>query len=311
MKTETSMETLAHVVSAIAGAIIIGGFLLARLKSFLGPSGETLARRIFEEADPLNLALPRTPSLEYLPVPPTIENGLASVSVANIETWDNIPVRNWQKRHLLAVIRLNGGFTIAVVSHSPAQRDHFENGKSYLNYDLVLGMDTRRRRNGGTILAATHPRGIHETIEQCHWVNAGPPVQLEWRRYKATYRVSDETRRTIRHPKEEIGWALSRNNQPLYRGYSLLQMDPQGNLFPFPHYTILENAEGNFQAVKRTIYGRGDIQMMEGERVVHWEGPLRNSFVDAVNDLFRKNEFNCSPVYRRNLGSGPQSFPWV
>ena len=302
------MESLAHTVSAIAGTIIIAGFLWGRIKAARGISGIEHARRVFQWTGSPEVVLPRSPSLEFLPTSPNQHEGLTHVTASDITAWADILMSTWRKRDLIAVIQILQGPRIAVVKHRPKRQRYFENGAPIEGCDLVLGLDTGSWGKVGPAQSSNNPDRVRTVLRECHWVHAGEPKQLQWRRYNATHWELQGRSYPERHLRIETGWALYRDGQPLRQDYFLPQ-EPNSQSLKFPRYVILDTEEGEFQAVERTINEISERILRRGERRIHWGGETRPSFVEAVDDLFRKHEMDCPPIYRRDHATEPESFP--
>lgn len=303
------MESLAHVVSAIAGIIIIAGFLWGRIKAAMGITGAEYARRVFQWTGSLEVTLPGPPSPEFLPTPPNRHDGLTHVTASDITTWEDIPSGGWSKRKLIAVLQILQGPRIGVVKHKTKRQGYFENGTPIDGYDLVLGLDVSSWRKNRPVPGPNNSDRIRSTLGECHWVYAGEQKQLQWRQYWTTHWALRNGPYPELHPRIEAGWALYREGHVLCEDYFLPQEPTNRSRHKVPRYVILETEEDKFQAVERTIYEINERILRRGKRTIHWQGPERTSFPEAVDDLFQKHELNCPSVYRRNLEAAPESFP--
>ena len=220
-------------------------------------------------------------------------------------------------RRLIAKLSLRGtSTTIAVVMRKrPRNGGYYENRTPQHGCDLAVGIDEQAWKR-------PHPQAdkageMAIVLRQTHWVRAGEPCRIEWRRYEGDYIQYDHDEAL--HPNElnkESGWVLTRNvnlttiRHPMTKPFDQKQKTsidaPWAGEVVYPYYLMLETCDGNgnalFQGMERRVtFGRRHTEARWGERCIQWEGHQRGTFPEAVRDLFKHHaNLNCSPIYTRS-----------
>ena len=315
---------IATLIAGAAALVFIAGVLIEGVKRLLRRANRRTdeARQVFRDALPDQAAsFPLPPSLEYLPriysdqpniIPFSDMPGSVAISIEPVEP--HLFNRFRRTRNLVAKLSLQRrSTTIAlVIRKQPKNGECYENGRPQHGCDLVVGIDKQTWKR-------PHPQAdtageVARVLRQTHWVHAGDPCRIEWRRYEGDFIQYDHGEAL--HPSalsKEYGWVLTRNIYPttvLYpmtMPYNQTQIASADALWAgevvYPYYLVLETSDGNgnalFQGMERRVtFNNYHVTERWGERFIQWEGPRHRTFSEAVRDLFKYHtNLKCSPIY--------------